>query len=40
LFISNNSTIYDFNNENLLDDLKENEENMVITKIKKELNKI
>ena len=41
LFISNNSNLYDFNDENLLDDLKnENEENMVISKSKKELNKI
>jgi hypothetical protein len=41
LFISNNSTLYDFNNENVLDDLKnEIEENMIRSKSKKELNKV
>ena len=41
LFISNNSTIYDTNEENLLDDVKsDNEENIVKSKSKKELNKV
>ena len=41
LFISNNSTIYEYNDENLLDDLKkENEDNLIRSKSKKELNKI